>query len=99
MLCQQAVEKSMKHLLVENSSEEGDTRFLRSHSVELIVSRLVELGVMARDAEFSGKCARLSGYYFNLNYPGDWDLELSREDAAEALAFAREVAARFLPAL
>ena len=89
---QQAVEKYLKHFIDINGNA-GDIAFLTTHNTIRLYDKVVELGGL----EFSKDCQKmmcvLRTYYYDTNYPGVDFRELGKEEAVEAVNFAKELTA------
>ena len=82
--CQQSVEKRFKHYIELNGGPE-DLYFLSTHNLKRLYEKVCQLTGAAVDYELIGKLSTLTDYYFDTNYPGDFNIELTEEMAREAL--------------
>lgn len=88
-LVQQAVEKNLKQFIEDNGDTE-DLPILSAHNTVKLYDRVVALGGLTRNTDDRKMMALLREYYYDTNYPGEDCRELSREEAAEAVAFAAD---------
>ena len=85
--CQQSVEKRLKHYIELNGGPE-DLYFLSTHNLKRLYEKVCQLTKSDVDYELLGKLSTLTDYYFDTNYPGDFNIELTEEMAKEALQIA-----------
>lgn len=83
--CQQAAEKAIKALLVQN-----DLRFEKTHDLEVLIAR--GASVAPRLSQLLDHADRLTPYAVAYRYPGE-ELVPTAEEFAAALAAAEEIVA------
>ena len=87
-LCQQTVEKRLKHY-IEHNGNGRDKLILLTHNLGVLYERVCELASVAVDNAVVGQLSRLTRYYFDTNYPKEeGNIELTKEMAVEALEVA-----------
>ena len=89
---QQAVEKYLKHYIDVNGDTD-DIALLTTHNLLGLYNKVVELGGLEYNSDYRKMMYVLRSYYFELNYPGDNFRELGKEEATEAVEFAKELIA------
>ncbi len=83
--CQQAVEKSIKAILILIS--DGPTTF-KTHDIEKLLKGLLRLGV--DPPPFVWEATKLTDYAFSTRYPDDY-VPVSKEEYEEAYEIAKKV--------
>jgi len=89
---QQAVEKYLKHYIDENGDKD-DIVILTTHNLPGLYDRVVALGGLESNKDNRMMMFVLRGYYFELRYPGENFRELGKEEATEAVEFAKKLTA------
>ena len=87
---QQAVEKYLKQY-IEDNGDTGDIGFLATHNTVSLYERVVKLGGLEFDKDCHKMMFVLRSYYYDTNYPGVDARELGKEEAADAVNFAKEL--------
>ena len=88
VLCQQAVEKSLKALLELENIEINNSPQLKTHRLGDIIERCKNY--YPEVSSFAEDCDKLTVYYFD-RYPADIPLNLTVEDAEFALKTASKI--------
>ena len=89
-LIQQAVEKNLKQA-IENSGDIALLPFLQIHNTIKLYDKVVELGRLTFDKSDRKMMSVIKDYYYDLNYPGENNMELNHEEASEAWNFADRI--------
>jgi len=89
-LIQQAVEKHLKQA-IEESGNINLLPLLKVHNTIKLYDRVVELGLLKLNKDDRKMMSVIKDYYYDLNYPGENNMELTLEEAEEAWAFAERV--------
>jgi len=92
-LVQQAVEKHLKQFIESNGSTE-DYALLSIHNIVKLYDRVVALGGLTLNKDDRKMMSVIREYYYDVNYPGEECRELTREEAEEAVFFAKDLIAR-----
>lgn len=84
VICAQSVEKILKAVIESKFADQPDCiSVMRTHNLRTIVNRILtrypESNISSRD------CKWLGDFYFDARYPGDDFVEVTKEDAEEAL--------------
>ena len=82
--CEQSVEKSLKAYISEYG-EDTDMVLLYSHKPRRLYERCCELGLENYNKDTALALANFDDYYYGANYPGNNFIELTKEQAEEAL--------------
>ncbi|GHV14747.1 hypothetical protein FACS1894219_11110 [Clostridia bacterium] len=88
--CQQSVEKRYK-AYIEVAGSIEDMRVMTSHNLTLLYRRICQLLNIPIDLETMGELALLSSYYFDTNYPKEENIELTKDEAEQALEIAEKL--------
>jgi HEPN domain-containing protein len=88
--CEQSAEKSLKAYL-EIYGEAGDMRLFSLHKPKRLYERCCELGLETAQKQMASELALFAEYYYDTNYPGDSFLEVTREQAEDAMRTMAEV--------
>jgi len=97
-LSQQAVEKAMKHSIEEQGNEKYFP-LLSTHNTARLYDAIVTLGIIEENRADKKEMLLLKNYYYDTNYPGENYIEIDRETAEEALAFAGEFMEKMFPSV
>ena len=89
-LAQQAVEKNLKHY-IDLNGDTNDMPLITTHNTIRLYERVVELGGLEYNKEHKKMTCILKSYYYDTNYPGDDFRELDKEEATDAVSFAKEL--------
>ena len=89
-LVQQAVEKHLKQYIQDNG-ETGDIKILTTHNTISLYERVINLGGLEFDKESHKMMFVLRSYYYDTNYPGANSRELNKEEATDAVDFAKKL--------
>ena len=90
-LCEQAVEKALKHFIDVNG-ETRDNSLLYIHKPYRLFNRCVELGLdIALTDDEKHALRMLDDYYFDTNYPGNAWFEPQREEVEPAFKLADKI--------
>ncbi|MEF9960588.1 MAG: HEPN domain-containing protein [Cellulosilyticaceae bacterium] len=88
ILCEQVVEKLLKHIVERSCFTEDYSALLKGHNLVKLYKAIVEEGI---ELELSINMLRtLKDYYFDANYPGDNFILLTKEEVMEAYTFTKE---------
>lgn len=82
--CQQSVEKRFKHYIELTGSPE-DTPFFGTHNLRRLYEKVCRIAKADVTHKAFGEMAVLTDYYFDTNYPNEFNLELTKEMAEEAI--------------
>ena len=82
--CQQSIEKRLKHYIELHGGPE-DLKFLQTHSLGRLYSKVCDLADVPTDLAFRGELSQLTDYYFDTNYPQDINIELDEDMAKDSL--------------
>lgn len=88
--CQQSVEKRFKHYIEMKGTAE-DTLFLSTHNLKRLYEKVCRLSETKIDYETLGKMSLLTDYYFDTNYPRDFNIELTKDMADEAVRITESI--------
>lgn len=84
VICAQAVEKILKAVIETQFAEDSSCiGMLKTHNLRTVVNKIL---IKYPECKISSKdCKWLGDFYYDARYPGDDFVEVSREDAIEAL--------------
>ena len=82
--CQQSVEKRMKHYIELKGTPE-DLYFLGTHNLRRLYEKVCLIADVKINQIFKSQLSDLTDYYFDTNYPKDFNIELAEEDARVAI--------------
>ena len=92
ILCEQVVEKLLKHIVERACFKEDYSNLLKGHNLVKLYKAILEEGI---ELDLSINMLRtLKDYYFDANYPGDNFILLTKEEVDEAYAFTKDTLAK-----
>ena len=86
-LVQQSVEKNLKQFIEDNGDTE-DLVLLSIHNTVKLYDKVVSLSGLDYNKDDRKMMSVLRDYYYDLNYPGEECMEISPDEAKEAVEFA-----------
>lgn len=89
ILCEQVVEKLLKHIVERACFKEDYSVLLKGHNLVKLYKAIVEEGI-ALEISING-LRTLKDYYFDANYPGDNFVLVTQEELKEAYELTQEV--------
>lgn len=89
ILCEQVVEKLLKHIVQNFCFKEDYTGLLKGHNLVKLYKAIVDEEI---EIKISKNMLRtLKDYYFDANYPGDNFILVDEDELNEAYEFTKEV--------
>ena len=88
--CEQSAEKSLKAFISEHGNS-SDMLLLKLHKPYRLYERCCKLGLDKISDASALILSKFSEYYYDTNYPGNDYIELTEEEAAEALKIMNEI--------
>ena len=82
--CHQSIEKRMKYY-IELYGNPQDLFFLSTHNLKRLYEKVCEIEGVTLDKVFKSNVSDLTDYYFDTNYPKDFNIELTKDMAKEAI--------------
>jgi HEPN domain-containing protein len=89
-MCQQAVEKYMKHV-IEFSGMRSDRNLMHTHKIHLLYDRIASILNVTVDKTTKDNMVMLTDYYFETNYPSDEQITLNQDEAEAAMKIAGDL--------
>lgn len=88
ILCEQVVEKLLKHLVERYCFKEDYSALLKGHNLVKLYKAILEDNI---DLHLSlGMLRTLKDYYFDANYPGDNFILITKDELLEAYRFTKD---------